>query len=187
MRLYAVVRPPVDEVQRLLRHVGARAHDTLTWSPADKVRVDLCFFGNLVHSDLTRLVPKLSTDVARLPPPRLRLVSGDALVGEHDDSVWVGLDGDLDELKALALSLAEVAGKDGFAVDRRLYHPRARIARISAATTAPGLQRTLDKLQSYAGNTWSATEVDLVQERPASDISGLPVTSTLQKLPLQRA
>jgi 2'-5' RNA ligase len=187
MRLYAVVVPPVEEVRKLLRFVGAHADDSLTWFPADMVRVGLCYFGNLIHSDLMRLTPKLSMEVAGIPSPRLRLAGGDALVEEGDDSVWVSLDGDLDQLRALALSVAEVARRDGFSVDRRSYHPRARIARINAATTAPALQMTLDKLQAYLGDVWSATEVALVQERATTDPSGFPVASTLDALPLQHS
>jgi 2'-5' RNA ligase len=187
MRLYAVVVPPVEEVRKLLRFVGARADDSLTWLPVDTVRIGLCYFGNLIHSDLMRLTPKLSTEVAGIPAPRLRLAGGDALVEEGDDSLWASLDGDLDQLKALAVSVAEVARRDGFAVDRRSYHPRARIARIGPATTAPGLQKTLDRLQAYVGDVWSATEVALVQERATTDTSGFPVSSTLDALPLQRS
>jgi RNA 2',3'-cyclic 3'-phosphodiesterase len=187
MRLYAVVVPPIEEVRKLLRVVGARADDSLTWLPVDTVRVGLCYFGNLIHSDLMRLTPKLSTEVAGISAFRLRLAGGDALVEEGDDSVWVSLDGDLDQLKALAVSVGEVARRDGFAVDRRSYHPRARIARIGPATTAPGLQKTLDRLQAYVGAPWSATEVVIAHERATTDTSGFPVLSTLHSLPLQHS
>jgi 2'-5' RNA ligase len=185
MRLYAVVAPPADEADRLLRGVAAHADPYLTWEPSTAIHVGLAFFGNMVLSDVNRLSNRLAAEVARTDPISLRFAGGSALESEGDDSVWVTVHGDTDELRALAISIAAVARSDGFTVDRRWYQPHARVARIHAATTVPSLQGTLDRLQSYEGLSWSVTEVTLIEAKATSDPSELGAKSVLGTLPLR--
>jgi 2'-5' RNA ligase len=179
MRLYASVVPPAGEVAALLTGVSASGDASLSWSSDDRVRIGLCFFGNLVHSDALRLTTRLGAAIAEVEPFRLCFEGGDALAEPGDDSVWVDVVGDLDQLRGLAFATADVARKDGLTVDRRWFKPRARIARINDATTTAGLQATVGRLQAYQGAPWRVTEVAFTAERVSSELSGPLVTARL--------
>jgi 2'-5' RNA ligase len=185
MRLYAVVAPPMDEVNRLLRSVAAPTDSHLTWDVSTAIHVGLAFFGNMILSDVDRLTNRLAAEVALTAPLSLRFAGGTALEHEGDDSVWVTVHGDTPELRALALSIAAVARNDGFAVDRRWYKPHARVGRINADTTVPSLQRTMDRLEAYEGSAWRLTEVTVIEVKAVTDSSGPGTTSVVGSLPLR--
>ncbi|HEX5532502.1 MAG TPA: 2'-5' RNA ligase family protein [Actinomycetales bacterium] len=184
MRLYAVVAPPLQEVNRLLGRVASPEDPCLDWDSSTSINVGLAFFGNMVLSDVDRLVKRLAVEIARTAPLTLRFAGGTALETEGDDSVWVTVDGDTSELRALAMSIAAVARTDGFAVDRRWYKPHARIARINDATTLTSLQRTLSLLEAYDGSSWSPTTVTLIEVKAVGDLSAPGGTAVFGSLPL---
>jgi 2'-5' RNA ligase len=184
MRLYAVVTPPMDEVNHLLDTVAAPDDSRLIWDPSTAINVGLAFFGNMVLSDVDRLVSRLALEVARTAPLSLRFAGGTALEDDGDDSVWVTVDGDTSALRGLAMSIAAVARSDGFAVDRRWYKPHARIARINDATTVMSLQGTLNLLQAYYGSSWSPAAVTLIETKAAGDLSEPEGRTVYGSLPL---
>lgn len=182
MRLYAVVVPPIHVVDDLYHRLDTVRDESVTWEPASAVRIGLSFFGNVILADVDRLTRRLSEAVAQTTPFEVRFAGGDALAEDGDDSVCAAVEGDLDGLRALAMSTAAAARNEGFAVDRRWYRPRARIARINATTTVPALQQTLKRLGA-AGDFWSVGEVTIVEVKPRAD--GPQMVSWLATLPLQ--
>jgi 2'-5' RNA ligase len=169
MRLYAVVVPPADEVARLFQSVGAHADETLTWAEAGSIRIGLGYFGNLTNADASRLSARLATELGQVEPLELRFSRGGALEEAGDDTVWVGIEGDKDELRALALKIAEAGRREGFLVDRRWYKPRARLAAINDTTTAAGLETTVARLTAYEGQPWVTTTIQLIEPRKSND------------------
>jgi 2'-5' RNA ligase len=184
MRLYAVVVPPTEEADRLLASVGAPAEGRLDWEPSSAVRVGLDFFGNVILADVERLTEKLAIEVAHCDPLSLRFIGGSALDEDGDDSVWASVSGDVNELRALAMSIAAVGRSEGFTVDRRWYRPRARIARVNAATTVPSLQESLARVQAYEGPRWRVTQVSVIEAKPATTLFGRQAVVELRSLPL---
>lgn len=169
MRLYAVVVPPADEVARLFQSIGAHADATLTWAEAASIRIGLGYFGNLTNADASRLSARLTAEVGQVKSLELRFSGGGALEETGDDTVWAGVEGDKDELRALALKIAEAGRREGFLVDLRWYKPRARLAAINDTTTAAGLETTVARLTSYEGQPWRATSIALIEPRKSND------------------
>jgi 2'-5' RNA ligase len=184
MRLYAVVVPPVEEVNRLFDSIGAPGDDLLDWEPPSAVRIGLDFFGNVILADVERLTSKLAVVVAQSAPLSLHFIGGSALDEDGDDSVWAKVAGDVDELRVLAMSIAAVGRSEGFAVDRRWYRPRARVARVNALTTLPSLQSLLPRLEAYHGPPWSVTDVSVIEAKADTTFSGQQGVVQLASMPL---
>lgn len=169
MRLYAVVIPPADEVARLFQSVGAHADETLTWAEAASIRIGLGYFGNLTDADVFKLSARLTAEVGKVESLELRFSGGGALEEAGDDTVWAGIEGDKDELRSLALKIAEAGRREGFLVDRRWYKPRARLAAINDTTTAAGLETTVARLTVYEGQAWRTNSIALIEPRKSND------------------
>ena len=100
--------------------------------PPVRMHVPIVKFGNLALSDVARLVEALELQASGWPSPRLHLHGGAALEPEGDDSVWVGLGGDLDELSAVVRDVARVAQGLHLFVDRRQFRTELRLGTINA-------------------------------------------------------
>jgi hypothetical protein len=186
VRLYAVVVPPPQETRKLLTSIGAHQDDSLTWNPQDTVRIGLCNFGNLTQQDVVLLASRLRTAIVDISPPCIFFAGGAALEREGDDSINVHLAGDLEALRALALTMCDAARREGFLVDRRWYEPKAQIARINAGTTAENLQRIVDRLEAYRGGAWTVLEVSFIEPRISSEpvaSQGFDILDTLHVTP----
>jgi 2'-5' RNA ligase len=185
MRLYAAVVPPQSQVERLFEDLSAHSDDgALTWTAVEAVRIGLCYFGSLTQTDAARLTARVTVKAAELDSFPLRFSGGGALDEEGDDSVWVGLRGDLDQLSALASAMADTARVDGLMVDRRAYRPRFPVARITANTTVPRLQTIVDTLTAYEGDAWNVTELALIEPRLSSEHTAFQSFDVVAVLPL---
>jgi hypothetical protein len=165
VRLYAAVVPPTEQVRHLFAALDVALDQSLTWNPPDTVRIGLCNFGNLSHEDFVHLFSRLRAEAAEASPLSIFFFGGAALENEGEDSVTVKVGGDLEGLRAGALTMADAARRNGLLVDRRWYEPKAQIGRIHATTTAAGLQRIVDVLEAYRGEPWTVTDIALIEPR----------------------
>jgi hypothetical protein len=119
-----------------------------------------------------------------LAPLTLRFHGGSALVEAGDDSVWAELDGDLEELTAMATVMPRVVHRLGFLIDRRSFRTRVRVARINPATSLEVLENVLARLDGYQGPAWTAHDVALRRRQGRLDASSgdEPTTAALDVL-----
>jgi 2'-5' RNA ligase len=188
VRVHAAIVPPTEEVDHLFRHVGAAYDRSLTWNPQDSVRIGLCNYGNLTQMDVDNLSTRLTAGLAEIAPLAIWFAGGGALEHEGDDSITVKVKGALEELRALALTMADAARREGLLVDRRWYEPQAQIARINPATTVPRLQSVVNRLADYRGTPWTVSEVLLIETRTTPEPVGsqrFDVIGTLSLRPMQ--
>ena len=85
---------------------------------------------------------------------------------DSDDSIWVELDGDLDELATLAQEIPGWVHGLGYMLDRYSFRPRIRLARVSSRTTVRYLEQLIAELGEYSGVEWSADAVQIVRRKP---------------------
>jgi 2'-5' RNA ligase len=185
VRLYAAIVPPPEEIEQLFRHVGSEHDHCLTWNPRDSVRIGLCNYGSLTQLDVDNLSDRLRTGLAEIAPFAIWFAGGDALEHEGDDSVTVKVKGALEELRALALMMADSARREGLLVDRRWYEPQAQIARVNSATTVPSLQNVVDRLADYRGTPWTVFEVSLIETRVTPEPVASQKFDVIDTLPLK--
>jgi 2'-5' RNA ligase len=130
--------------------------------PPVQMHLPLVKFGNLALSEATRLTDTLETEAAGWASPRLHLHGGVALEPEGDRSVWVGLEGDLDELRAVARGVNEVSQGLQLFVDRRAFRPMVRLGTINDRTTEAYLEELLAVLKEFESPSWWQSTVSLL-------------------------
>jgi 2'-5' RNA ligase len=119
-------------------------------------------FGSLALTDAARLVNAIEHQASDWQPLRLHLQGGVALEPEGDNSVWVRLRGDVDELNLIARSVSRVAQGLHLFVDRRAFRTEVRLGTVNRATTELYLERLLAALEAYESRSWRQTNISLL-------------------------
>jgi RNA 2',3'-cyclic 3'-phosphodiesterase len=130
--------------------------------PTAQMHLLVAKFGNLPLAEATRLATTLDEEAQGWATPRLHLSGGIALEPEGDDSVWVRLAGDLDQLDEVRKGVARVAQGLQLFVDRRAFRPHVRIGTINSRTTTAYLEQLLAALDEFESTSWWQTTVSLL-------------------------
>jgi RNA 2',3'-cyclic 3'-phosphodiesterase len=130
--------------------------------PVIAMHVPIVKFGHLALTDTVRLTNALEAEAPSWGSPRLHLHGGLALEPEGDDSVWVRLGGDVEELNDVVRGLTRVAQGLQLFVDRRVFRPEVRVGRINDRTTEAYLEQLLATLDAFEGNHWWQTSLSLL-------------------------
>ena len=153
MRLFVALAPPSEVLADVAAALGpARTlQPELRWIPVERWHLTLAFFGEVPDESLTGVIEKTERKLSRrpLPGPIELSFSGSGQFSRR--ALWIGVDGDLDRLRALATSVA---------TDHRPYRPHLTVARLRGGQDAT---RAAALLSSYAGPPWRADEVHLVR------------------------
>jgi 2'-5' RNA ligase len=171
MRINAAIPPPeyaVEHLTRALDSVGL-AESQVDWVPTALWMLPLATFGNVALRDAIELENLLQKELAKIEKMELRLAEIIPLPEDGDDSIWVGWDGDTEELTNLANAIPVWVRPFGFLLDRRSFRLRMRIARVTTQTTVYDLERLVERLGHYQGPEWVVEDVTLGRPRRNSD------------------
>ncbi|MFL6133910.1 MAG: 2'-5' RNA ligase family protein [Nocardioidaceae bacterium] len=153
-------------------------------SAPQRMYLPITHFGNVTQGDSIRLAEALRAEAATWKRPQVHFSGSAALEWPGDQSVWAKLDGDLDDLMRIGRGVVHVSQGLGFFVDRRQFRPWLSVGTITAATTAPYLERLVEGLDSFRGGSWTIESVSLRERRPAAadstefrEIDGIPLDS----------
>ena len=144
MRTFLAVRPPPDAISHLAARLPSPPVASERW------HVTLVFLGEVPAP--VRLVDDLTAVCDRHRPLELGL-AGSGVFG-RGGPVWVGLDGDVVGLGALAADLTRSCRAAGVDVERQRFRPHLTVGRRGRPDPR--------SLETYAGPTWTADEVELV-------------------------
>ncbi|MEW1691311.1 RNA 2',3'-cyclic phosphodiesterase [Streptomyces sp. NPDC091265] len=160
VRVFIALAPPdraKEELARVLRPAYG-THDHMRWNRIQDWHITLAFLGELPAETVPLLRPPLASLAAAHPPPHLALRGS----GTFDERVlWSGIDGDLDELHALASDVRSAVKSCGVALEDRPLRPHLTLARArrgdrtSATEIASGFAE-------FAGRPWPAERLHLV-------------------------
>jgi 2'-5' RNA ligase len=171
MRINAAIQPPdyaVEHLTRALDSLGL-ADSQIDWVPQPLWLLPLATFGNVALRDAQELENLLVKEMGKVEPMEMRLAEVTPLPEDGDDSVWVGWDGDTDEMKKLASAIPVWVRPFGFLLDRRSFRLRMRVARVTPQTTVFDLERIAERLGHYQGPEWLVEDVTLGRPRRNSD------------------
>jgi 2'-5' RNA ligase len=173
VRLFVALTPPATVLADVDAALGpARTlQPDLRWIPVERWHLTLAFYGEVPDESLAGVVAMVERKLSRRPlsgPVELRF-SGSGQFSRR--ALWVGVDGDVDGLRALAKSVN---------TDRRPYRAHLTVARLRGGQDAT---RAAEVLSSYAGPLWTADAVHLVRSflgpKPRYEIVGSwPVTAS---------
>ncbi|MFI6401670.1 RNA 2',3'-cyclic phosphodiesterase [Streptomyces sp. NPDC050548] len=167
MRLFAAVLPPehiaaelASRVEELRRLPGA---DALRWTGRPGWHFTLAFYGEVDEDAVPELSAALERTARRSEPFGLA-VCGGGQFGEGR-ALWAGAAGDLAALRLLAERCEEAA-----AGEHRRYRAHLTLARSREAVD---VRPYLDRLDEFAGRTWTVDELVLVRsDLPRSGVAG---------------
>jgi 2'-5' RNA ligase len=131
-------------------------------APVLDVSLAMAKFGNLALNDANRLADGLREAATEWSSPRLRFGGYSTLESENDPSVWVELEGDLDELHTIIRGVHEIAKGLRLFVDRRVFQPRVRLGGVMPHATEAELEALLAKLARFETSAWWQTELSLL-------------------------
>lgn len=161
--------PALDHLGSVLARLRARPGDGMpVWTDRAGLHVTVAFFGEVPDGRVPALVAALAA--APTPPPvRLRLDGAGTFPERGAPRVlWVGVDGDVDQLAELARSAA-AAGAGAGAPARnagRAYRPHLTVGRWPAA--APAGRGPARALAGYAGPHFAVPDWRLVRSVPGA-------------------
>jgi 2'-5' RNA ligase len=187
MLLSVAFVPPagvLDDLNAVVDAAGGGPGD-LERIPSAHMQLSVAAFGNVARSETAQLSSTLSRLAAGWPPvPTLNFAGGAALEWPGDQHVWAKLDGGVDELQAVAASIAPAMLRLGYAIDRRRFRPWLPLGTVTPTTRLDFLERLLAALDSYQGAPWEATHLSLV--RPVFDDarSGAPAFEVVREFAL---
>jgi 2'-5' RNA ligase len=130
--------------------------------PVVRMHVPIVKFGNLALTDVARLGDALEAQASGWQSPRLHLQGGVALEPEGDNSVWVRLRGDLDELNAVVRDVSRVAQGLHLFVDRRAFRTELRLGTVNERTTEAHLEKMLAVLETFESASWWQVTMSLL-------------------------
>ncbi len=173
MRMNAAVQPPdfaLEHLTRALDSLGL-SESQIDWVPPTLWMLPVATFGNVALRDALDLETLLRKEIGKLDTMEMRLAGLTPLPEDGDDSVWVGWDGDGEDMKKLASAIPVWVRPFGFLLDRRSFRLRMRVARVTPQTTVFDLERVVERLGHYQGPEWVVEDITL--GRPRRNASGV--------------
>ncbi len=141
----------------------------------------LTSFGNVTLGDSVSLARALREEALTWERPTVHLAGGTALEFPGDESVWAKLAGDLDGLNVIGRGVPQVVQRLGFFVDRRAFRAWLPVGTITDTTSAPHLQRVVDALDTFRGQSWTIESISLMKRLPEE---GKDSFEEMERMPL---
>lgn len=179
MRLFAAVDPPPNVVEQLTAALPPR-DDGLRYVPPEQWHLTLAFYGEVAESKVPALQDGLTRAADRSRPLQLRLVGAGSFPRQAAKArvVWVGVDGDVDELRRLADRCAGAGRRARIAMEARAFRPHLTLARARhGAVDATGV---VTALAAFTSPWWTMSTVRLVR----STLGAKVVHETVAEFPL---
>jgi 2'-5' RNA ligase len=175
MRLFAAIVPPRHAVEELVEELlaagaGSRELDLVS---TEEMYLPVTSFGNVSHSDAQQLVATLARAASSWPRPDLRFSGSAALEWPGDRNVWARLDGDVDGLLTVGRGVPPTVQRLGFLVDRRVFRPWMAVGSINDDTTAPFLEKVVERLGDFKGTMWTMSALTVMRKVPTDDRGGI--------------
>jgi 2'-5' RNA ligase len=161
------VPPPaaLDHLDGALRRLRDRP-GAPRWVGRDLQHVTLAFFGEVAEATVPALTAAVGAALA-VVVVHLRLTGAGTFPAKGDPRVlWVGVDGDVEQLAELAAAAADAGRSVGVPIERRAYRPHVTVGRWPHSDR--GDRRIATALGNYAGPHFTTGEVVLMRSHHGS-------------------
>jgi 2'-5' RNA ligase len=136
------------------------------WVGRELQHVTLAFFGEVPEDTVPALTAAVGATLG-VAGLHLRLAGAGTFPAKGDPRVlWIGVDGDVEQLAGLAAAAADAGRSAGVPVERRAYQPHVTVGRWSHS--AHGDRRIAAGLANYVGPHFTAGEVVLMRSHHGS-------------------
>lgn len=128
------VREQIETVQRLLRPNGW----PVTWVAPELAHITLKFLGDTRHDLIPSITGRLERVAQRHQPAMLQTGRCGAFPSLNRPQVlWIGLDGDIEDVVSLASGVDEAMAESGFEAERRPFRPHVTLGRVRRGERLP--------------------------------------------------
>ena len=162
MRLFVALLPPPSvraEVARAVARLPSTLRADLKRISPERYHLTLAFLGDVPEEHTGPLVHSLSAVAFDAPPLRLQVAGS----GHFDERVlWLGLQGDVQPMNALAASVTEAVTASGLALQQKPHHPHLTVARPRGSGS---VVEAAEAMTSYDGPSWVARDLFLMRSR----------------------
>ena len=157
VRLFAAILIPPDVVAHLDAAVAPHRDDVLRWTASESWHLTLAFYGQVEDTRVADLKSRLTRTAKRYPTLSLTL-TGSGQFSRR--ALWIGCEGDIAPMRALARSAAAAGRRVGASTDESRFRAHLTLARAAMPTD---LRPYVSTFRTYRGPSWTAGAVALVQ------------------------
>jgi RNA 2',3'-cyclic 3'-phosphodiesterase len=160
------VRDSLGHAQQVLQLATGADARMVKWVAPASIHLTLKFLGDTPTSGLDAIRAALQRVAAPTPPFSLHLGHAGCFPNARQPRVvWIGMDGDLDELSALQKAIEATVSPLGFPAENRPFSPHLTLGRVRDDTDAIARQRIGAAVQSLPvpALPFSATGVSLMR------------------------
>lgn len=179
-RMFVAVVPPPQVRQDLAAFLEPR--DQHPWIDPEQWHLTLAFLESVPDARLDELEGALIRAAARRSPMRLRLAGAGAFPEPVRAKVlWIGVQGDVEELQAAARGVRAGAAHHGAAPDGKEFRAHLSVSRLHAVQHQA---KWVDVLATYQGPWWTAAELQLIASHLHEGPRGRPRHEVVATFPL---
>jgi 2'-5' RNA ligase len=157
VRLFAAILIPPDVIAHADAAVASHRDDVLRWTVSQSWHLTLAFYGEVEDARVADLKSRLTRTAKRYPPLSLAF-SGSGQFSKR--ALWIGCDGDIAPMRALARAAAAAGRRVGASTDENRFRAHLTLARAPRPTD---LRPYVSIFRAYRGPSWTADAVALVQ------------------------
>lgn len=170
LRLFAAIDPPADVCAQLTAALPA-PDELLRHVPPSQWHLTLAFYGSVSEDKVATLQAGLERAASRSRPLRLRLSGAGTFPRQAAKArvVWLGIDGEVDELRRLADRCAGAGRRARIAMEARAFRAHLTLAR--ARQGAVDATATVEALSEFASDWWTVDVVRLVRSTLGAHVS----------------
>lgn len=151
-----VAEEVVRKIIRCQKELARTTGEAVRWAPQEQIHLTLQFLGNIPAAEVEHLQIRLAP-LARVLRLRAQGIGAFPSLG-RPRVVWVGLAGEIDELKALQAAVENATGRS----EEREFHPHLTIGRVREGHR-PNLN--LDRWKNEPFGEWEIRELFLMQSK----------------------
>jgi len=164
--LQAVIIPPSDVVDAVAQAVAAAvpASDSgLEPAPVGQLNLPIAALGNVTMGDAIRVAATLRDAAADWSAPTVRFAGATVHEFPRSQAMVLTMDGEVDELIAIARAATQCLQRRGFHFDRRKFMPMLSVATIRDTANCTQVMASLDALEAFRGQPWTVDHVSLAK------------------------
>ena len=179
-RMFVAVVPPLEVREDLASFLEPR--NGHPWIDPDQWHLTLAFLESVPESRADELIDALAQAATKRRPMRLQLAGAGAFPEPARAKVlWIGVDGDVDELDRVAVNVRSAAAHHGATPDGKAFRAHLSVSRLRKVQHEA---KWVDVLSTYRGPAWTASSIELIASYLHEGPRGRPRYETVQSFPL---